>query len=66
MPDESPRGLPHRFFRACLLLLGGVIALTLALQLAAQIWGWLLLIALLVAAGWVAFLVIRSWRRRHW
>ncbi|GEM_PF-3165920 len=62
---ESPRSLVHRFFVGCLLLLGGVIALQLALSVLAQIWGWLLLGAMLVAATIAALWFIRS-RRDRW
>ncbi|WP_454114857.1 hypothetical protein [Microbacterium lacticum] len=44
MPDETPTPTPTRFFRACLLILGGIVALWLALELLAQFWGWVLLI----------------------
>lgn len=66
MSTPTPKGLIERFFQACVLILGGVLALWIALSVLAHIWGWLLLIAgiaLLVAAGVVAF---RWWRARRW
>ncbi|MDL9980098.1 hypothetical protein [Microbacterium candidum] len=65
-PNEKKEGIMTRLFQACLLLLGCVIALAIAVHLLAQFWGWLVLlvaIALLIGAGvWVA----RWWRDRRW
>jgi putative effector of murein hydrolase LrgA (UPF0299 family) len=65
MSGENPKTLGQRFFMFCLLMLGGIIALTLALDFFARIWGWLLLIGLLVCAVWVAIVVLRA-RRSRW
>jgi len=60
--DEKPETIMQRFFRACLLALAGVVALWIALQLLAQIWGWLLLAAALSGLIW-AFVRFIRWRR---
>ena len=62
---SSPTNLAQRFFDLSLLLLGGVIALWVALQFLAQFWGWLVLIAVLVAAIWALAQVLRA-RRNRW
>jgi hypothetical protein len=62
---SSPTNLAQRFFDLSLLLLGGVIALWVALQFLAQFWGWLVLITVLVAAIWVLLAVLRA-RRNRW
>lgn len=61
MPDSTPPPITQRFFRACLLVLGGIVALAIALELLAQIWGWLLLIA-----GIVLVLCAAVWAYRYW
>lgn len=54
----EPRSLISRFLGVCFLLLAAAIALTLALDLLAKIWVWLLLLAVLGAliagAVWLA------------
>ncbi|MFT4259483.1 hypothetical protein [Microbacterium sp.] len=60
--DKKPETLMDKFFRACLLALGGVIVLWLALQLLAQFWGWLLLAAALCGLAWATVWFVR-WRR---
>lgn len=62
---DKPVPIMTRFFHACLLVLGGVLALWLALELLAQFWGWLLLAAAVVALVWAIIWVIR-WRRDRW
>lgn len=61
MADETPTPTPQRFFRACLLILGGIIALWLALELLAQFWGWLLLLAAIALTLWCVVAVYRYW-----
>ncbi|TFD27341.1 hypothetical protein [Cryobacterium lyxosi] len=67
MPDKgpTPKNLAQRFFDLCLLLLGGIIALWVALQFLAQFWGWIALIAVLVTAIWALVQVLRA-RRNRW
>jgi hypothetical protein len=68
-PDKKTEDKPPtvtRFFRACLLILGGLIALSFALQLASHIWVWLVLLAAagLIVGGTIWYL---RWRRdRRW
>lgn len=61
MADETPRGVTSRFFRACLLILGGIVALWVALELLAQFWGWILLIG-----GTVLVLCAAVYAYRYW
>ncbi len=56
--------MSQSFFHACGLLLLGVLALWLAIELLAQFWGWLVLVAALVAAGWLVVAAIRAHRNR--
>lgn len=62
MPESTPPPITQRFFRACLLILGGILALWLALELLAQFWGWLLLIGLVVLVLCAAGAAYRYWR----
>lgn len=62
MPDNNaPRSLAEKFWTTCLYVFGGVILLTLAIEVVKNIWVYLLigaLVVLLVMAGiW--------WWRRH-
>ena len=50
MSKTRSRGPIERAWHASLLLLGSVIAIALTLQVLAQIWGWLLLVAAIIAA----------------
>ncbi|WP_033106690.1 hypothetical protein [Microbacterium profundi] len=61
MADDTPPNIVQRFFRACLLVLGGIVALWLALELLAQFWGWLLLIAAIAL-----ILCAAVWAYRYW
>ena len=53
--------MSKKFFTACLLILGGIIVLNLALQLLAQIWIWLVLAGVVALAAWIA---CRVWAAR--
>ncbi|GAA2021750.1 hypothetical protein GCM10009819_00320 [Agromyces tropicus] len=66
MADETPTPTPQRFFHACLLILGGIVALSLALELLAQFWGWLVLIAGIALVIWAAVVGVRHWREHRW
>lgn len=61
MPSEGPPPITSRFFRACLLILGGVVALWIALELLAQFWGWILLISAIVLVLCAAVYAYRYW-----
>ena len=54
-----------RVWYCALLVLGILVALQLALQVLAQIWGWLLLIGLLVLAVGILMRILRV-RRNRW
>lgn len=64
--EKEPVPIVTRLFRGCVLFLAAVVVLCLALELLAQIWGWLLL--LLAIAGMVCGVVwFVRWRRdRRW
>lgn len=64
--EKDPVPMMSRFFRACLLALAGVFLLTLALQLLAQVWGWLLLIAAAAGLLYAAVRFVRWRRDRRW
>ena len=64
MSDSQGSSLVQQFFRACLLILGGILAICFAVELLAQIWGWLLLIAGVAVLGFVGFVSYRWWRDR--
>lgn len=61
MADDSPTPTPARFFRACLLILGGIAALWLGFRLLAQFWGWLLLACGIALVLWCAIVAYRYW-----
>ena len=60
MPDTPPP-YSQRFFRACLFVLGGIVALWLALELLAQFWGWVLLIVGIALVLWCGIAAYRYW-----
>ena len=66
MSDQSPKNLSERFFQACVLLLAGILALWVALQVLSRIWGWLLLIAGIALVLLLAVLAYRRWRDGGW
>ena len=65
MPDETPTPTPMRFLRACLLILGGVVALWLALEALAQFWGWVVLVLGIVLVWWCVLIIYRYWWGRR-
>ncbi|QZY52867.1 hypothetical protein [Leucobacter tenebrionis] len=56
--------MASRILGFCFAALLCVIMLTLALELLAAIWGWLLLITGIVGAVWLGALFYRRWRDR--
>lgn len=61
MSGDTPPTIMQRFFRACLLILGSIVCLWVALELLAQFWGWILL-----AAAIVLMLCVGLWAYRYW
>ena len=64
--DKEPVPIMKRFFHGCLLALAGVIVLWLALQLLAQFWGWLLVLAAITGLIYAVVCFIRWRRDRRW
>ncbi|WP_298868496.1 hypothetical protein [uncultured Microbacterium sp.] len=61
MSESQPPSIVQRFFRACLLILGGIVCLWVALELFAQFWGWILLVATIAL-----MLCAAVWAYRYW
>lgn len=59
--DTGPRSAAESFFRSCLLIFGGVILLTLAIEMAKSIWWVFVLVAVLITV----ILLLRWWWRRR-
>lgn len=62
---EDKPTMSQSFFRACLLILGGIVAISIALELLARFWFWIVLIAVLLLAGYVTYRVIKA-RQDRW
>jgi hypothetical protein len=60
--DKDPVTMGRCF---CISLFLGIAVLWLAVRLLSQFWGWLVVLAVVGAAGWVTVLVIRR-RRNRW
>ena len=65
MTEKDPTTMGRRFFTFCLLVLGGIVLLQIALALLSQFWGWLLLIAVALASIWLLVRLLRA-RRDRW
>ncbi len=65
MAEKDPITMGRRFFTFCLLALGGIVLLQIALTLLSQFWGWLLLIAGASASIWLLVRLLRA-RRERW
>lgn len=65
MSESKPPTIVQRFFRACLLILGGIAALAVALELFAQFWGWILLISVIVLVLCTGVIAYRYWWGRR-
>jgi uncharacterized membrane protein len=64
-PDkEGKPTMSQSFFKACLLVLFGIIALAIAFELLARFWGWLALISAMVVGIWIAVKIYRAKRDR--
>lgn len=66
MADDKPKPLMTRFFHGCLLLLGAVIALWIAVSILERFWGWLALVAVLTLLVAGVIYGLRWWRNRRW
>ena len=62
--EEKPT-MSQSFFRACGLILLGIIALWIALELLVQFWGWLVLLSAIGASILIVISVVRA-RRDRW
>lgn len=62
--DKEPVTVASRILGFCFTVLLGVIMLTLAIELLAAIWGWLLLVAGIAAFAWIVAVLYRRWRDR--
>lgn len=62
--DKEPVTVASRILRFCFRILLAVIFLSLALELLAAIWGWLLLVAGIIWTVWLGALFYRRWRDR--
>lgn len=62
--DKEPVTVVSRILGFCFAVLLAVIMLTLALELLAAIWGWLLLVAGIAAFAWIVAVLYRRWRDR--
>jgi uncharacterized membrane protein YdbT with pleckstrin-like domain len=64
--EKEPKPtMSQSFFRACVLILFGVIAIAIAIDFIARFWVWLVIIAV-VAAGVYFGLAYRRSRRDRW
>lgn len=62
--DKEPVTVASRILGFCFAVFVSVILLYLAVELLAAIWGWLLLVAVIITAVWIALLIYRRWRDR--
>jgi len=62
--DKEPVTMASRILGFCFAVFLSVILLYLAVKLLAAIWGWLLLVAGIIAAVWIGLLIYRRWRDR--
>lgn len=65
MSSNEPTTLARRFLSFCVAVLAGIVLLYLAAQLLAEFWGWLLLLAVLVAVIWITTRIVKM-RRDRW
>lgn len=60
--DKEPVTMRQRILGFCFAIFAGVILLHLAIELLAQFWGWLVLVAVIITAVWFAIVIYRRWR----
>ncbi len=64
MSNHSPGSDPIRwFFNACLLILFGIVALSIAVRVLQTIWPWALGLLLLIGSCTIGVILWRAWRR---
>lgn len=60
--DKEPVAMGQRILGFCFTVFLSVMLLYLAIDILMSIWGWLLLVAGIVGAIWVALVIYRRWR----
>jgi fatty acid desaturase len=60
--DKEPSTMGQRILGFCFAVFAGVLLLYLAIELLAQFWGWLALVALIVAIAWIVLVIYRRSR----
>ena len=60
--DKEPSTMGQRILGFCCAVFAGVLLLYLAIELLAQFWGWLALVALIVAIAWIVLVIYRRSR----
>lgn len=63
--EKGKTSMFQRFFSACLLVLGGSIALSIAVDYLSGIWLQLVIIAVVLISIWIIIRIIRS-RQDRW
>lgn len=63
--DKEPVAMSQRILGFCFAIFLGVILLYLALDVLSAIWGWLLLVGIIVAVIWIGLVIYRA-RRDRW
>lgn len=64
MSGADPKGWGDKFLSFCLAILGGIIALSIAVSVLQSIWGWVLGAIGLVAFAWLGVVVYRATKNR--
>ena len=65
MSNDPTRSIAQRFVSFCVLVLVGVLAIWLALDVLSHIWGWVVLILVIVLLAYIGFVLMRN-RRNRW
>ncbi len=60
--DKEPTTMGQRILGFCFTFFLSVMLLYLAVDILESIWGWLLLVAGIIAAIWVTLVIYRRWR----
>jgi heme/copper-type cytochrome/quinol oxidase subunit 4 len=62
--SDTPKSIASRFVSFCVLVLIGILAIWIALDVLSRIWGWVVLIVVIVVLAYVGILLFRRWRNR--